>query len=492
MSDPGGAAADAGRRPTAADDPPQASGPPRRAVLVGGLAWVALVDAVLWWIYYRPAPKQLFLDEWQYVWTAGAIQAGGPASTYLIWPPGQATVVAWAMRALGGLEPAILAIQLWQTALLGLSACLLADLGRRLTGSRAAGAAAGLLLVAHPGVLAFSQYLFAEVSHLALWLLALWLPLRWREGGAGRLAAAGAGAAWGAALLFKSLLGAAWPLWIPILRRSGPLRPVRAWLPALAVDLALFLGVGLAVTVPARLDNLERFGEAKIADASAFGLWIGLTDTRRSDAWQDRTGLELREYLDSSPSTAERREIYLERSRRRVAERGPWAVVRDKLGTQYFRLLSAKTNLITQLPGDLCRGHLPTYRDPPPSAVAFLTLASHGVQLLTLAAFAFGLALWRRWRHPLALAAGGLLAYQFAVYFVLHAVSRYAVQLWPILCLFAGWFLAALAARRHDPGEPAAAGLAVAGGLRWALGALLALLLAWFAFAGPYLDRMCS
>ncbi len=314
-------------------------------------------------------------------------------------------------------------------------------------------------------------------------------PLAGGPGGPAR--GGGAGAAWGAALLFKSLLGPVWLLWIPILRRSGPFRPVRAWLPALAVDLALFLGVGFAVTVPARLDNLERFGEAKVADASAFTLWIGLTATWRSDGWQDRNGLELRAYLDSSPSTAERREIYVARSRRLVAERGPWAVVRDKLGRQYFRLLSAKTNLVTQLPGDLCRGHLPTYRDPPPSAVAFLTLASHGVQLLTLAAFAFGLALWRRWRHPLALTLGGLLAYQLAVYFVLHAESRYALQLWPILCVFAGWFLAALAARR-DLGAPAATGLAATGRLRWALGALLALLLAWFAFAGPYLDRMCS
>ena len=479
-------------RPPAADDPAPASGPLPRAVLAAGLAWIALLDAILWWIYYRPAAKELFLDEWQYVWTAQGILSGGPASTYLMWPPAQAQAVAWAIDVFGRLEAAVLAVQVGHTVLFALSAWLLADLGRRLTGSRAAGAAAGLLLLAHPTVLAFSQHLFAEAPHMVLFLVSLWLPLRWREGRAGRLAAAGAGAAWGGALLFRTLHGPAWFLWIPILRRPGPLRPVRRWLPTLLVDLALFLAVGVAVTVPARLDNLQRFGEPVIADSSAFGLWIGLTETWRSDVWQDRNGIELRAYLDSAESTAERRRLYFDRSRRLVEERGLWAVLRDKLGKQYFRLFSAKTNLVSQLPGDVCRGHIPTYRDPPPSVVAALTLASHGFQLVTLAAFAFGVALWRRWRQPLALTLGGLLAYQLTLYFVLHAESRYAIQLWPLLCLFAGWFLVALAGRWRDPGAPEAAALASAGPLGWSAGALLALLLAWFAFAGPYLDRMCS
>lgn len=464
-----------------------------RSLLVGGLVWIGLVDAVLWWIYYRPARKVLFLDEWQYVWTAEGILAGGPASIFLIWPPAQATVVARAIEGFGGLEPAILAIQVWHTALFALSAWLLADLGRRLTGSPAAGALAGLLLLAHPSVLAFSHYLFAEAPHMALWLLSLWLPLRWRSGWAGRLAAAGAGAAWGSALLFRTLFGMAWVLYLPILRRPGPWRPVRAWLPTLLLDLALFLAVGLAVTLPARLDNLARFGEAKISDSSVFGLWVGLDESWRSDAYRDTNGIELRRYLESAETPAERRRIYLDRSRRLVERRGVWPVLRDKLSKQYFRLFSAKTNLVSQLPGDLCRGHIPSYRDPPPPVVAGLTLASHGVHLATLVAFAFGIVLWRRWRRPLALTVGGLLAYQLALYFVLHAESRYAVQLWPLLCLFAGWFLAALAPRWRDPLSPAAAAaIASAGRLRWALGTLLALLLAWFAFAGPYLDRMCS
>ena len=69
------------------------------------------------------------------------------------------------------------------------------------------------------------------------------------------------------------------------------------------------------------------------------------------------------------------------------------------MALQPFRLLSAKTNLVTQLPGPACRGHLPSYRHPPPALVAVLTLGSHALHAVTLVGFAFGLVLWPRWRH---------------------------------------------------------------------------------------------
>lgn len=468
--------------------------PPRFAGRLGGAAaaWIALVDAALWWIYYRPARKVLFLDEWQYLWSSDSILLGQSGNPYLIWPPAQAALLAWLRRALGDLGPAILAMQLWHTALVALTAVLVGDLARRVTGSRAAGAAAGLLFLAHPSMLAFSHYLFAEAPFLALLVVSLWLPARFRERPRALPgAAAVAGAAWGASLLFKSAAVYGWPLWLLLLRPPAPLRPFGAWLPRLALHAALFLAVGLAVTVPARLDSWREHGEWAIADTSVFGLWVGVHERWRSDAYLDENGRLLGEYLASADGPAERREIYRRKLREWVAERGPWAIFAEKVALQPYRLLSAKTNLVTQLPGPQCRGHLPSYREPRPALVALLRLGSDALHALTLAGFAFGLALWPYWRHAVTWVLVGLLGYFAAMFFVGHVESRYAYWIWPLLAVFAGWFATRLAGRLTG-GAPIAGRAAPSAGLRWTGGAVLAVLLVWFAFAGPYLDRMCT
>lgn len=475
--------------PTAAG--PTLPAPVARRAAALALAWIALVNAALWWIYYRPAAKEPYLDEWQYRWSSDLILLGQSGNEYLIWPPATAAILAALRRWLGDLPPAILAMQLFHTVLVALCAVLVADLARRASGSRAAGAAAGLLFLAHPSMLAYSQYLFAEPPFLALALLALWLPVRFRERpGALPWAAAAAGAAWGISLLFKSAALHAWPLWVLLLRPPAPLRPLRGWLPRLALHGALFFAVGLLVTVPTRLESRRLHGEWTIADTSTFSLWVGLHERWRSDAYLDDNGIRLAEYLASSESPAERRRIYAQRVRERVAELGLLPIFVHKVALQPFRLLSAKTNLVTQLPGPACRGHLPTYRAPPPALVALLTLGSHALHAATLVAFAFGLLLWPHWRHVATWVLLGFLAYLAAVFFVGHVEARYAFWIWPPLCVFAGWFVVRVIARLRagaplaDPGRGST--------LRWAAGAVLGLLLVWFAFAGPHLDRMCT
>lgn len=480
------------------DDPvrraePEAA-PPATLARRGGLlaaGWIVLLYAVLWWIYWHPAAKELFVDEWQYFWYSENVRLGRPVNPDLIWPPGQALLLAAFRRLFGDLAPAIVAMQLLHTVLLLAVAALTADLGRRATGSRTAGAAAGLLLLAHPSMLAFSHYLFAEPAFLALLLLALWLPAACR----GRprkaaWAAAAAGAAWGLTQVFKSGAAYAWPLWLILLRPPAPLRPLRGWLPRLAFQAALFLAAGGLVTVPARLESWRLHRDPVIADSSPFGMWVGLHEQWRSDAYKDTTGRLLAEYFASAETPAERRSLYRRRIRAEVAERGLLDVLRYKLAYQPYRLLNAKTNLVTQLPGPVCRGHNPRYRDPPAPAVAGLVLASHGMHLATLTAFAFGLAFWRRWREPTTWVLLGLLGYFAAVFFVGHAESRYALWIWPLLCVFAGGFVVQLAACTGRGARLLAS--ARRPGLRWAAGALLAALLAWWAFAAPYLDRMCT
>ncbi len=102
---------------------------------------------------------------------------------------------------------------------------------------------------------------------------------------------------------------------------------------------------------------------------------------------------------------------------------------------------------------------------------------------LTLAACAFGIALWRRWREPLALFIAAFLLYQLALYLGLHVMQRYLFQMLPFLCVFGG---AVLAMRDHEASPVLATTPA-----RLALGGLLAAVLLALAFLGPWLDGNC-
>lgn len=452
----------------------------------GGVAtwvvWIVAVQVVLLWIYHVPEPKQLLGDEVRYAGRAEAILGGGPWHVDFLWPPGQPVFLAAVVRLFGVHR---LGVQVVQLALLVACALMLRGLWRRAGGSPAAATLAACLFLAHPSIQAYAHYLWPEVPHLFLTLLSLWLPVRF----AGRVgAAAGAGAALGLALLFKSLWTAAWPLWmlLLILPQRLPEEATRIrlrWRPV-GQALAFVVALGL-VTAPAWWHGLKQTGRPMIADSSMLNLWIGLHDEARSDYSGDRGAVELEEYLESGETLAERRAVYRQKIRHRVAERGLLRTLLDQLGTQYHRLFSAKTLLVSQLPGPRCRGHVPRYRDPPGLWVALLVLGSHALHVVTLLGFALGLAGWRRWRIPLLWLLLALVGYQLALFLGLHVKTRYVLPLWPVLCGFAGSALVKLV------------GVEPAGELRFTrrrvgLGIALGILLLWLAFSGPYLDGNCA
>lgn len=83
-----------------------------------------------------------------------------------------------------------------------------------------------------------------------------------------------------------------------------------------------------------------------------------------------------------------------------------------------------------------------------------------------------------------------LVAYQLALFALVHVKARFLLPLTPILCGFAGSFLATLRARATAPAghdEPVAWTP-----LRLGIGAALAVLLLFLAFAGPALDGLCA
>jgi len=441
----------------------------RHWLVVAAIAWLA-ANAILLWLYHGEPPKPLIGDEFDYNRRALALLAGTPVPETFIWPPGQTWFLAAAYRVFG---THVLAVQIVQIALLLGCAWMLMRLCRPLVGARAA-TAATLLFLLNPTTIAQAHWLWPEVTHLACLLGALLLLF----GSSSRHAwhAAVAGLLVGLALLFKSLLGAFWPLLLFafVERRDG--RRVVQWGGA-----ALFVAGLLAATAPVLWKGYVETGRPLIADSSIYNLDVGLADRSRSDYIDEAGAPALKAFLASADTPQARNALYLDRVRETIAERGLGDVLADQLGTQYFRLFNAKTLLVSQLPGEACAGRLGAYR-----ATSLTPWIATGAMLwhaLTLAACAFGIALWRRWREPLALFIAAFLLYQLALYLGLHVMQRYLFQMLPFLCVFGG---AVLAMRDHEASPVLATTPA-----RLALGGLLAAVLLALAFLGPWLDGNC-
>jgi len=444
------------------------------------IAWAAAFailfascQALLWAAYYAYGTKPLIGDEQNYHDFALQILAGGSWMPSTIWPPLQPLFIA-AIYAIGG--PHVLAVQLVQTLLLVGCAALLRLLWRRVGGSvRAANVTAALFLL-NPGTAAYAHWLWPEVVHLALVLSAFCLVAV----AVTRARAVLAGFAVGFALLAKSLLSLFWPLFVIAFVRRAPYR-------LLAQPAALFvLGVAI-VTAPALWHGWREYGKPMIADSSVYNLWVGLTDQWRSDYVADMGGATLPAFLASADTPQQRNAIYMNKVHALIDERGVVSVFGDQLGRQYFRLFSAKTPLVSQLPGPACAGYLSAYRTPP-WLTRTLTIGNDVFHALILAAAAFGIACWRRRPDRMLWLIALFAGYQLALMLFVHVKARFLLPMMPFLCGFAGSFIASLPSpqplfRERERGITAP---------RLIAGAVFAALLLFLAFAGPALDHLCA
>ena len=445
-----------------------------KAASVAAAALFVAGQALLWSAYYGAGAKSLIGDEQSYQQFALAILGGGSWMPSTIWPPLQPLLLA-AIYAIAGVH--IVAVQLVQTILFVGCAALLRAIWRRVDGSVRAANAAAALFVLNPANAAYAHWLWPEVTHLFLVLLVFWLLL---DKPASRIAAGAAGLCTGLALLAKSLLAGFWPVFLTAF--VGTERPRLR----IAAALAFLCGLALA-TAPALWHGWREFGRPMIADSSIYNLWVGLTDRWRVDYVDDMGGQTLAEFLASGATPGERNAVYLRKIEDLVAERGVARVAADQLERQYFRLFSAKTPLVSQLPGPACAGHLSSYRASP-AITRTLTIANDLFHALMLAGCAFGIACWRR-RPGLALwLIATYAAYQLGLMALLHVKARFLFAMIPFLCAFAGTFYARLSpAHAGDARGPVAFTP-----LRLAAGALLAALLLVLAFAGPALDGLCA
>jgi hypothetical protein len=397
------------------------------------------------------------------------VLAGAPWHPSDTWPPAQPLFIALILLAANALP----AVQIVQTLLFFACGWLIFRLWRKLSGNSIAACIAAALFLLAPSNAAYAQYLWPEIPHLFAVLVASTLLL----GRPVRIPAAiGAGVAVAFALLFKSLLTAFWPVLLLCFVTSW--RPLRANLAAAAAFV-----LALAVTVaPAVIAGHRNTGHWRIADSSAINLLIGLRVPDRNDSIMFPGWNLYQDYVASGTNADERnawawREIGSDIHAKPLPE-----LFRTQFFKQYFRLFESKTPLLGQLPGPACAGYLGAYQETPRWLALTARWSSHPFQALILAGFAFGLCMRRDWRQLGYWLLLGFVGYQLALYVGLLVIARYLLPCMPVLCGFAGDALAHAAGGGKDT---------AATPMRLTAGALLALLLLWLAFAGPWLDAYC-
>lgn len=427
-------------------------------------------QVLLWWLHWGHGAKPLFGDEVLYYERALGIAGLGPMPPKIwLWPPLQQGFIGIVFRLS---DASLLAVQLIQHAMLIGCAALLRGVWLRCDGRvRTANLAAALFLL-NPSTPAYAFYLWPEVLHLLLLIGALWLlvALPWKK-----LAATMAGAAIGLALLAKSLLAGFWPVYALLLWRRD------RWHAAIFPAGLLALGC-VAVTAPVVYYGWRETGTPLIADSSGFNLVGGLTDRWRSDYIADSVAPLLGEYVSLPGTPQQRNAAMLERAEAIVERQGFGTTLIAQLSRQYFRLFSAKTPLLSQLPGPACAGFAGVYRGVGTALVDATIVLAGFWHALTLAGAAFGLAFWRRWREPLFWWIALFASYQFALFLGLHVKARFLLPLLPFLCGFAANGLVDLR-------------IGIFTALprwRFAFGIAVALGLLILAFGGPLLDRSCA
>jgi hypothetical protein len=436
-----------------------------------GLLLVAAVHGVLLWIYWVPEPKTLLGDEALYWRTALRAAEGGELELPLLWPPLEAHVLAWLIRAFG---PSVAPAQILQSTLLVASALLARDVWLRLTGLRAASDLLALWMLAYPPLVAFAHSLWPEVLHLALATGVLWILVARRDS---PLWAAGAGALFGLALLAKSILGP----FAPVLLAPFAVRGTAA---QRTLRVAVAAAAAAAVIAPTLVANLERHGVASIGNSAWFNLWVGLNDVSRRDYEKDAAPGAFGEYLRSAETAPERDAILRRRIADLVAERGAPQVLLAQLGRQYFRLFDKDSVLTVQLPGGRMHERGRGYRDAPIPVAATLRAASWCLYAVLLVTAVAGAALWLVRPPRWILGALLFVAYNLGLFLLLHVKSRYQVPLLPIAFAFSATALQWGCERWRGVDGPARRALGAPGPRGIAAASASAVLLLYLAFGG--------
>lgn len=365
-------------------------------------------------------------DETFYFTAAIGLLESGELALDPLWPPLYAHFLA-GICSLSASPMAALAIV--QTALLALAAICVRTLVRRLFAAPAAADVAAVAMLGYPPLAGFAFYAWPEILNLTLFVAALALLVVGRDRAAW---SAAAGAALGVTLLTKLLL---WPFVVLLAAPALRLR-TRA---SLGSATALLVTCGLVVALLAPVLRPE--GEPASWQANiGFNLLVGLRDTSRRSFVDSIVAYEYLAYRESASNPTARAAILRRHISDHVRVNGPWAVLASQLGKQYHRLLDHESFFTAQLPGGTLAASPVGYQGVP-HALGFALRAWSSLcyaALLVAAVFgAFAVRTdsqdpWTRdWLRLLAV----FVVYNLSIFLALHVVSRYRVQLLPVLVL---------------------------------------------------------
>ncbi len=398
---------------------------PTTALWVAASAYLASLYGALWWLSFAGGGRGPLGDEIIYIAAANGLVSTGELVLDGLWPPLYAWFLAGVFSIAGR---SMLALALVQTVALLAAALCLRTVATRLTGSRRAGDVSAFALLGYPPTAAFTLYAWPEVVNLSLFLGALALLVGASER---PMRAMGAGVLLGFSLLTKLVL---WPfvplLALPALSRGG-VKSAAALLGASALVVALLAPVLRPST-----------GTAAFGANIAFNVWAGLRDTSRRTFVDSVVGDEYRAYLDSGRDAEQRAAVLRSKINDHVRTTGLLSVVAGQLSKQYFRLFDHESYLTAQLPGGALAESRPGYRDVPPWLAATLSGWSSLCYAALLIAAVFGAfvplraqsdAAVRLWWGVLAV----FILYNLAIFSGLHVVSRFRIQMLPVVLLAA-------------------------------------------------------
>lgn len=429
-----------------------------RLGFTAAVALQALLLALAWW----PEPRVPVGDEKLYL--AAARAPFEWISLPPLWPPLWPHVLR-PMLAVGG-GGLVVAIQV--VLFVGVAAGI-GILAGRAFGPNAVRPAV-LLTLADPLLGGFAQFFWPETLHLAL-IVAIALLLTGPRFGLGHSLVVGLLA--GLAVLIKTLFGPLLPLVALICAwRAAPGRPF--WAAALATVMMA------AVVLPWSLQAEQEVPGSGGASAR-FNLLVALREDGRQSLGERNVALETLAASRRAGRGWEARLDWIDQEL--AAELATTALLPealDRLGRHPFRVFEWRSFVVEQLPGgDLAKAERGGFRATPRWAGTVVAGWSVGHTALLLILAAIGLAA-RPWRRPeVGVGLGIVGGWQVLVLLLVHAISRYRVQLEPVLLLLAVGGVVALLDRA-----------VTLSWRRWSLAATLAAAFLGWAFAGGWIDRL--
>ncbi len=394
--------------------------PNRKVLMIMALALV--INATLLYLYYQPTAKKLVGDEGYYLKLAIGLARREQVTHNLLWPPLYADWIGLIFTLLGIKRPYIQALQIVLWLISGL---LLYKIVQQLLRPIAYYGLSLYLL--SPELMAFSHYFWPETLHLFFWFAGLWLlicqPKR-------ALAFAGAGVAFGLAMLTKLLLLPFLPL---LFVYAWVNQPGRVQVHTRSIKVLVMVSALLIIILPVMASNWQKQGVFTIADSSIFNLWVGLNDRALVD-YREEIGSQLDTFQQTGADLQHRNAIYQTKIIHKIKEQGVLYTFIQQLSKQYFRLFDYQTFFTTQL----ADGARAAYQFTAPGWLAILKTYSLLTYSFILITGSMGMGFVRikstGWVHAFLL----FIMYNLILFLCLHVKTRYTIQLLPVFIFFSG------------------------------------------------------